>query len=491
MYTRAVTRTLLVSLALLGLPSCDLTPAPHVVPPEREPPTCECPDDGVECTLELCDEQGHCVHRGDDRRCLGADECNLPACDVRAGGCVLAPRPIGTPCGEPGDNGGPADGCAQGECRPGRVVGLRNAGILELPNAPPASADGFVMDLARVDDRTGDGVDEIAVTSFRLVAFAPDELPGRVTLFDPVTGAIIWDVSGTPDNTAFGYRLQRVGDLNGDGLSDLVATERVGSEPRIDAIDGTDGHILWRYEEPKFDYMRFAPAGDQDGDGVEDLVVVLGEGLATVSGASGTLIDSAFGFYGPNVFAVGDLDGDGRRDFMCDAEPAVYRYVRVVGSATLEDLRVFDLPEQHVWVSGVVDDVDGDGQVEGVLTHSDGAVRDREARSLVTGDVLWVQHYPRSAPLSIFDIDGDRVGDLITDARLEDSPWRSLVFQSGADGTVAFEITPVDDHGAIAPISVGYLQTGDLDGNGTDDFAVGDEIAGGRVWLYASVIGWF
>lgn len=492
MYTPSVARTALLSISLFLVAACDLTPPARVPEPQRPAVTCDCPDDGIPCTAELCDEGGECVHRPDDRACEASGACRVAICAPEAGGCTFASRPTGTPCdeGAPVGGGGPPRGCIQSECLPGHVVGLERLRVLRLTGVQPMSDDGFVMNLARVDDRTGDGVDELAVTSFRLVAFAPDALPGRIVLFDPVAATPIWDAAGSPENLNFGYRLQPISDVTGDGLSDLVATERVGGVPGVDAIDGSTGAIVWRFEEPQALYTRFAVAGDQNADGVEDLYVAVGQALAKVSGADGSVLDAVADAFGPDIASVTDVDGDGLRDVLVDSEPAVYRSVRLVSSADLSDLLLFDFPKEHVWVSGR-NDVDGDGVDEGLLTHSDGVVRAREAYDLVTGESRWTQRYPRSAPLTIYDIDGDGIDDLITDGSHLGSGWRTIVAQSGADGTTAFEFVPVDDHGAIAPIDTGFTQIGDLNDDGVDDLAVGDELAGARVWIYTSVVRWF
>jgi hypothetical protein len=269
-----------------------------------------------------------------------------------------------------------------------------------------------------------------------------------------------------------------------------VATERVDGVAGVDAIDGSTGAIVWRFEEPQALYTRFAVAGDQNGDGVADLYVAVGQGLAKVSGVDGSILAAVAGSFGPDITSVTDVDGDGLRDLLVDSEPAVFRFVRLVSSADLEDLLTFDLPEQHVWVSGR-SDVDGDGVDEGLLTHSNGVIREREAFDLVTGESRWVQRFPRGAPVTIYDVDGDGIDDLLTDGSHLGSGWRTILAQSGADGTNAFEFIPVDDHGAVAPIDTGFTLIGDVNADGVDDVAVGDELDGTRVWIYASVVRWF
>jgi hypothetical protein len=450
--------------------------------------SCDCADDGLACTVELCDETGACVHRADDRRCGGGDACGVAACDLQAGGCVVRPRTQGVGCGPNAPFGGPARGCFEGACVPGRAVGLDAFGSLSIPDVGNASPDGFSVLLARVDDRTGDGKDELAAFSVPLENFALLPLPGSVTLFSPATGEIVWQSPGSPGNLSFGNRLTSTPDLDGDGRSDLVCTERVDDVTAVVAIDGSSGAILWRHEEPAVGYLRPVPIVDQDADGADDLVVVAGEGLALLSGVDGTVIRAVAGSYGPSVGTCPDLDGDGLDDIVSDAQPSLFRYVRVVSSATLEDITAFERAGEHVWFSGRTADLDGDGQDEVLLTRSDGVTRVREAQNLLAGTVLWEQPNPRSQPVTTFDLDGDGVRDLITDGRLERSRWRTVQALSGADGTEIFNVEPHDIEGTLAPIDTDFTQISDLDGDGTDDWAMGDDVAGSRIWLFSTRI---
>ncbi|MBI2893297.1 MAG: hypothetical protein HYY06_07070 [Deltaproteobacteria bacterium] len=452
------------------------------------PPACDCADDGIACTTEGCDEEGQCVHRPDDRSCPGGGACSVAACDVEAGGCVVVPRSTGTLCGPAAPNGGPPRGCSEGECMAGEAIGMDPFGTFEVPGVAADAPSGFAVQLARVDDRSGDGLDEVAAASVPLDGYLPAPTAGSVTLFSPATGTLLWTSTGSADNLSFGYRLIPIGDLNGDGLSDLACTEEVLGVLAVVALDASTGAPLWRHEEPEAAFLRIASGGDHDGDGVDDLLVAAGVGLAILSGVTGDVVRAVTGTFGPNLGTTPDLDGDGKDDVIADAQPGQWRYVRVVSSATLEDLVVIERADEHVWFSGRTADLDGSGSDEVLLTHSDDTIRIREARDLVTGVVVWEDDDPRAQPVTTFDLDGDGIFDLVTDGRLVVSQARSIRAISGADATEIFSVEPLDTSGTLVPIDDGIIQIDDLDGDGTDDWAVGDEAAGARVWLFTTKV---
>jgi hypothetical protein len=116
-----------------------------------------------------------------------------------------------------------------------------------------------------------------------------------------------------------------VGDVNGDGVADLVTGASSGG-PVIKVFDGKTGDVIRSFNafDPAFQGGVRVAAGDLNGDGVADIVVGAGEGSA-VRVFNGKTLDvlhsfNAFdaGFTGGVSVAVGQ-DGDGRASLIVGA----------------------------------------------------------------------------------------------------------------------------------------------------------------------------
>ncbi len=167
---------------------------------------------------------------------------------------------------------------------------------------------------------------------------------GKVWVFSGRTGALLYSVipppAGQLANAQFGSRLGNAGDINGDGVSDLIAgaTGVVTGQGRAYILDGRTGNLLRTLSPPDANStpgglsfgLSVQGPGDVDGDGVIDQLVNAagynaGAGrLYLFSGSTGAVLSridnptpqagAFFGFQDAAPLAPGDVNGDGRAD---------------------------------------------------------------------------------------------------------------------------------------------------------------------------------
>ena len=165
-------------------------------------------------------------------------------------------------------------------------------------------------------------------------AFAIGAEPGSVSdvhFIDPGTNSIVGRVRVYEDSFAGGVRTA-TGDLNNDGVSDLVVGPGSGGGPRVVVIDGQTGEPVLSflaYEESFTGGVNVA-IGDLDGDGQREILTGAGNGGGPLVRTFDVSIDSVTGAYlgvaprpGADFFAyegsfrggvfvaTGDLDADG------------------------------------------------------------------------------------------------------------------------------------------------------------------------------------
>lgn len=179
-------------------------------------------------------------------------------------------------------------------------------------------------------DFTGNGVADI------VVGYGPGTST-LVRIYDGATGAEIFSIA--PFEAAFtGGVYVAAGDINGDGIPDLVITPDEGGGPRVRVIDGKTFNVIADFlgiDDPNFRGGARAAIGDIDGDGVGDLVVAAGfqggprvagfQGQSLATGSPTRLFGDFFAFEQDlrnGIFvAVGDIDGDGFAELIAGGGP--------------------------------------------------------------------------------------------------------------------------------------------------------------------------
>lgn len=179
------------------------------------------------------------------------------------------------------------------------------------------------VDFVSAGDHTGDGIAEIVAVRNNL-AVGP-----AMELLDGAHGAVlkrrlISDVS---------VGLARLGDLDGDGLPEIGAYRNSlfgGAENPTEVLRGTNLRALPMFAHAIETTSLLADAGDVDGDGIPDILAgdqygyhngIDSSGIAkVVSGADGSVLKTHYGYANDRVGGIlgklGDVDGDGFGDYM-------------------------------------------------------------------------------------------------------------------------------------------------------------------------------
>jgi hypothetical protein len=141
------------------------------------------------------------------------------------------------------------------------------------------------------------------------------------------------------------------GDIDGDGLADIVTGAGPGGGPHVRAFSGADLHELGGFFafDPAFGGGVTVAAGDINGDGLADIIAGAGPGggpdVLLVSGADFTEMYSFFAYdpaFGGGVsVAMGDMNGDGRTDLITGAGPGGGPHVRIFNHGDLSELDSF------------------------------------------------------------------------------------------------------------------------------------------------------
>lgn len=332
----------------------------------------------------------------------------------------------------------------------------------------------------------------------------------RVTPQAVITATPIATIQGRLVGEQFGWEVERIGDVDGDGAADLAISAPYGNgngaaSGRIYIHSGADGALLYQFDGEAGEWLGIdMDAGtDYDGDGVSELIV--GAPAATgvnrpgrvyvFSLADGSTLkvldgESPFDRFGWSAASAGDVNGDGVPDLYVGARDATANGT-ASGRAYVYSGQDWSLlftvdggsaGDTFGQAGGGVMDLDNDGH-DDIAVGAPNAGNGGRGRVYVisgaTGQSLFgpIIPDPSAANFGTFWIfsPGDLNQDGVPDIFASDinhnanggSTGRAWVF-SGVDGTPVLTLT---GEAAGDQYGIGH-PAGDLDGDGVPDLSI-------------------
>ena len=372
---------------------------------------------------------------------------------------------------------------------------------------------------------------------FRIAALCAALALPALAAAAPVSPVLLFE-RALPRNAAMDWGFLDGGqDVNGDGVPDLLVGTENGTTGRVSVVSGANASTIATLDgksTASFFGHSVRYVGDVDGDGVSDFVAsAFGDETAYLySGATRVRLLPRKGLpYGGKVVPLGDADGDGTPDFLVSASgsaPANLLAIAYSGRTGVALYQVTDSvdPRVSLFRASAVGDLDGDGVSDAILGDSyahdqSGVVRTVSGR---TGAILRTYvgmqvHHLGSYVQGVQDVTGDGVPDYVIDTDLYSGATGAIVRGLGGlaiglgqvDGEggndlaiLTFQGVELWDQvatrriGGYTGIANGIFNTdfapiGDIDGDGTTDFAVAGNIHPGDVdgflWVYRNVRG--
>lgn len=264
--------------------------------------------------------------------------------------------------------------------------------------------------------------------------------PAQVNVYDAATGSMLGIITPFGDRFTGGARVA-TGDLNGDGIADIVVSAGPGGAPWVEVYDGATLRLATKLlaYAPSFTGGVFVATGDVDGDGRCDLVTGAGEGggphVRMLSGADlfpaspnrpaggppvaqRNFFAYSEEFHGGASVAVADINHDGYADIVTGAGVGGAPHVIVFSGKDGTELENFFALDSSLrtGVSVAAGDIDGDGVIDLVVAPMTGGaprvgvfVNGHEVGNFFAFD----ESTRSGARVAAVDIDGDGMPELV------------------------------------------------------------------------------
>ncbi len=329
---------------------------------------------------------------------------------------------------------------------------------------------------------------------------------GMAVVYSGATQAPLHTLFGAAAGAKLGTSVAPLGDLDGDGYPDLLVTSP--GTNRVEAYSGVTGLAFLTITSTVDDFGgSLASGGDANGDGVDDILVGAPRAdtngtnsghAALYSGSTGALIRTHNGVgalvhFGHAVAFIGDLNGDLRAEYMVGA-PAPYP-----GAGYLPYVKVFDgASGTLLWSDGgshsdafghslcAIDDISGDGRPDVLI----GAMQDTgvgcacvgrgfvRALDGATGSLLYQVNHTVGTYVGfgwdiamVGDMNGNGTPDFASSLPGTDGCWPGfgIEIHDGQDGVLIMEMSAPTEAGHLGA----SLDFGDTNGDGLGDLILG------------------
>ncbi len=330
-----------------------------------------------------------------------------------------------------------------------------------------SSSDEFGKSVANAGDADQDGVDDIVVGAPKEYDQNKSQT-GAAHVLSGKDGSTIADIYGDYGGDEFGSSVCGFGDVDGDGGADVAVGARLGLNPNlkksapgmVKVALGTSGkpyHTIYGDKSGDEFGASICRIGDLDSDGMDDIVVGAPKAVDSSSVATGAARaistssakalltvygDAASDTFGTSVARTGDMNGDKADDFIVgapngvDSKGTATGYARVISGADGKPIHtVYGDASGDLFGCGVGggEDMDADGYTDFIV----GASAMLDAKSVATGAVRYFAGKDGATIDTIFgeasgdqfgssvggvgDLDGDKIPDILVGIPGEDT----------------------------------------------------------------------